>query len=99
MQYYARVACRLGLMGLKSDGTPNPTFNPNGIVSRAQFGTMLSRLLYGDVYNVYAQEDVVWYSRHLNALKVAGIMTKISNPQMLELRGWVMLMMQRIAEE
>lgn len=51
MQYNARLACKLGLMGLKSDGTPDTKFNPNGEVTRAQFGTMLSRLLYNSTYN------------------------------------------------
>lgn len=51
MQYYARLACKLGIMGLKSDGTPDTKFNPNAVVTRAQFGTMLSRLLYGNQYN------------------------------------------------
>ena len=38
-------------MGLESDGTPGKVFNPNTTVTRAQFGTMLSRLLYGNTYN------------------------------------------------
>ena len=45
-QLYIQTACKLGLMGLESDGiTPLQKFNPYGVVSRAQFGTVLSRLL------------------------------------------------------
>ena len=83
-------------MGLKSDWTPNTVFSPAGIVTRAQFGTMLSRLLYGNKYNAPA----VWtdyYSPHLKALKLNGIMNNIDKPWNFELRWNVMIMMQRVA--
>ncbi|MFA7298684.1 MAG: S-layer homology domain-containing protein [Candidatus Absconditabacterales bacterium] len=83
-------ACQLGLMGVGID-----SFNPNGIVTRAQFGTVLSRALYDDVYNV---DTNPYYAEHLAALNQAGIMTMISNPDQLEIRGYVMLMMQRADE-
>lgn len=51
LQSYSKTACQLGLMGLKSDGTPNTTFNPTAEVTRAEFGTTLSRLLYGSTNN------------------------------------------------
>lgn len=95
MQYYARLACKLGIMGLLPDGTPDTKFTPNGEVTRAQFGTMLSRLLYGNENNGKPGQ---WYTAHLNALKVAGIMTKISIPTALELRGRVMVMLERVSK-
>lgn len=95
-QYYMRLACKLGFMWLEADGTPNTVFNPNGEVTRAQFGTMLSRLLYGSKYNA---QPGLRYDAHLQALQSAGIMTKISQPFMLELRGYVMLMMQRVSKK
>ncbi len=96
MKYYIDLSCRLGIMGLKSDWTPNTVFSPAGIVTRAQFGTMLSRLLYGNKYNAPA----VWtdyYSPHLKALKLNGIMNNIDKPWNFELRWNVMIMMQRVA--
>ncbi len=86
MQGYITKACQLGLMGQGITA-----FNPSGVVNRAQFGTVLSRVLYGttnDGGNPY-------YVNHLNALKDAGIMNNISNPNAPEVRGYVMLMMQR----
>jgi hypothetical protein len=80
-------ACQLGLMGV---GINN--FNPMGLVTRAEFGTVLSRALYGNTYNV---TTTPYYAAHLQALKNAGIMTKIDMPAQLEVRGYVMLMMQR----
>jgi len=46
LQGYITQACQLGLMG---QGIT--TFDPAGIVTRAQFGTVLSRALYGARYN------------------------------------------------
>jgi hypothetical protein len=40
-----------------------------------------------------------FYEAHLNYLKQEGIMTNISNPNMNERRGWVMIMMMRADEE
>ncbi|MEI8090756.1 MAG: S-layer homology domain-containing protein [bacterium] len=68
---------------MKPDGTPDTAFHPNDEVTRAQFGTMLSRLLYGNDNNGRPGKR---YEAHLKALKSAGIMTKISKPMMLELR-------------
>lgn len=95
MQFYAKIACQLWLMGLDSSGVPNILFNPQWTVTRAQFGTVMSRLLFGNTYNAAANESVQWYEKHLNALKSHKIMNTISAPMMLELRWWVMLMMMR----
>ncbi len=98
MQYYAELSCKLGLMWLTSDGFPNTVFNPNATVTRAQFWTMLSRLLYGNKYNKPAVgED--YYTPHLKALQKAGIMKNISMPWNYELRWYVMIMMERIANQ
>ena len=79
-------ACQLGLMGVWIK-----EFNPNGIVSRAEFGTVLSRALRWAKYN----NDNIYYEKHLEALKKDWIMTKIENPKAQELRGRVMLMLMR----
>ncbi|HBB04145.1 TPA: hypothetical protein DCZ39_04610 [Patescibacteria group bacterium] len=46
MRFYIKLACQLGIMGINSS-----LFNPNGIVTRAEFGTVLSRSLYGNLYD------------------------------------------------
>ena len=70
-------------------------FKPNDSMTRAQFWTILSRLLRwskndgGDPY----------YVNHLNALKKVGIMKKVSYPtKSLETRWNVMLMLMRTQE-
>ncbi|MEI7557625.1 MAG: hypothetical protein WCJ45_01985 [bacterium] len=86
MKFYSRLACQLGLMGV---GVTN--FDPKGEVTRAQFGTVLSRALWGNVYN----GGTPYYLPHLQALQHTGIMNDISMPTMNELRGYVMLMLMR----
>lgn len=95
MNYYSIAACQLGLMGLQYDGEPARHFNPEKTVSRAEFGTVFSRLLRGGENN--GNKDCR-YCPHLNALKENSIMNMIENPlENVELRGYVMLMMQRAA--
>lgn len=96
---YIQKACEYGLMGLESDGiNPQAKFDPYFVVNRAQFGTILSRFLWRWDYNV-ENAGASYYVKHLQALKNARIMENISNPKMKELRGWVMLTMQRIYEK
>ena len=93
-QYYAMIACRFGLMGYESNGiTVKQHFDLYTTIDRAQFGTILSRLLRGTRNNGGAP----YYLNHLSALQKVGIMTKIDTPRQDELRGWVMLMMMRTA--
>lgn len=101
MKFFTKTACQLNLMGLKSDGkTVDKTFDPHEYVNRAQFGTILSRLIYGDKYNVYTGEEMMFkrYQKHLNALNVDNIMKQIQNPSMLEERARVLLMLNRTVE-
>ena len=85
-------ACQLGLMGV---GIKN--FNPNGIVTRAEFGTAFSRALNANDADKLAEMNKAdpYYKEHLNFLKEEGIMNNISDPNMVEVRGYVMLMMMR----
>jgi hypothetical protein len=38
--------------------TPKEYFDPYSIVTRAEFGTVFSRLLFGDMYNVKDESQV-----------------------------------------
>ncbi len=95
MQFYMKIACQLGLMGLEQDGTPATIFNPNELVNRAQFGTVFSRLIFGSKYNIPMSDSRPRYQNHLNILKRTTIVDKIDEPYMVELRGYVMLMMMK----
>jgi hypothetical protein len=93
-QRYAKIACQLGIMWLDSKWNSNTTFSPDVILTRAQFGTMLSRLLRWEAYNWQPGQ---WYEAHLKALNENGIMKKINDPTMFEKRQNVMIMFYRIA--
>lgn len=95
MQLFAKTACQLWLMGLKQDGSPDTVFNPDKIVTRAQFGTTFSRLIYGNIHNIDISSPQHWYQNHLTALFDNNIMNDISKPAMQELRWFVLLMMSR----
>ena len=82
-------------MGYWSNGVDiKPTFDVNDIITRAEVGVIISRLLRG---NTYAGNEENRYKAHLNALNEAGIMNFISDPMMVELRGNVFIMLQRIS--
>lgn len=47
IQSYIDMACKLGLMGMRPDGqNPDTIFNPDRIVTREEFATVMSRLIY-----------------------------------------------------
>ena len=102
MKYYMKTACELNIMWLESDWkTPMKSFYPHWLVTRAEFWTTLSRLIYGDAYNLQSEAENTypwaWYGKHLEALKRDEIMTQIygDRPQHFELRWYVMLMLMR----
>jgi hypothetical protein len=94
MIFYAKLACQLGLMW-RSNGNIQKDFYPNGEVTRAQFGTVLSRALRWDKYN---NDGAEYFTEHLNALNQIAIMKNINDPFNLEIRWYVMLMMMRTDE-
>ena len=86
---YARKSCALWIMGIYMED-----FLPNKEVSRAEFWTILSRLLWWSVYNVIDTNETPFYVKHLAALKKENIMTQIDRPLIrkeLRERVWVML--------
>jgi hypothetical protein len=85
-------------MWYAADGqTIKKNFDPNYLLNRAQFGTILSRLIYGNTYNIPKWEitNLQWYEKHHLALQRDGIMTLITTPFKKELRSRVILMLER----
>jgi len=74
---YIRQACQMGLMGQGITA-----FEPNGVVTRAQFGTVLSRALWDNMFD----GATPYYKEHLEALRDVGIMKKIDTPNANEIR-------------
>ena len=70
MIYYMQTACQLEIMGMHPDGTtPKKLFDPNLPVPRTEFGTVMSRLLFGEQYQIDNSLRKIFYKNHLQALK------------------------------
>jgi hypothetical protein len=76
---------------------PKNRFRPNDLVTRAEFATALSRMLYHTSDWEYKQTNK-YYVHHFEKLKEENIMT-VLDPKMKEVRWYVMLMLKRSAEK
>jgi hypothetical protein len=94
LKEYMKFSCQLGVMGIHPNGSPLSDFMPDTYVTRAEFGTVFSRLLRGSTYEGTDQE---WYQKHLQALQEHYIITTI-DPTLRELRVWVFLQLYRAAQ-
>lgn len=96
-QMYAIASCRLGIMWLEPDGmTPAQVFNPSILVDKAQFATMLSRLMDGPLYdNNDGKNRRVWHVDALVEQWVIKITSDLFNPLK---RAFAMMMLQRTQE-
>lgn len=79
-------SCQLWLMGQWIT-----SFKPKDFVTRAEFWTVLSRVLWWDKNEWWS----TYYENHLKALKSEWIMNNVSSPMDNEVRWYVMLMLMR----
>lgn len=91
LPYFIKTACQLWIMGVNANGEAMKNFDPFGSVNRAQFGTVLSRVLRWGKFNLDAED---FYRNHLKALQAKWII-KNTDPTLEELRWYVMLMLMR----
>ena len=89
---YIQLAYQLQIMGINADGTPIQAFEPHKLVSRAEFATVLSRVIWGNKHNISGNDR---YSAHLQALKKYEIITSDVPANWWELRGRALLMLHR----
>jgi hypothetical protein len=94
MKNYIKWDCQLGIMWVNASWKQNLQFNPNNTVTRAEFGTVLSRVLYGTQYNWWQP----YYIKHLQILKDKSIISK-TDPLLQETRWFVMLMLKRAKDK
>jgi hypothetical protein len=82
-------------MGYYADGvTTKEYFSPTEEITRAEVATIISRMLRGTTYKGTEEE---WYQNHLLALRKEEIIQTDRAPMEIELRGYVFLMLHRIA--
>ena len=72
---------------------PDNKFRPFDLVTRAEFVTALSRLLYN-----IEDWEILYYSTHMELLNKLWIIA-VTDPDMEELRWYVMLMLMRSASK
>ena len=92
---YIQLAYQLQIMGINADGTPIQAFEPHKLVSRAEFATVLSRVIWGNKHNISGDDR---YSEHLQALKKYRVITSDVPANWWELRGRALLMLHRTAK-
>lgn len=89
---YARKTCALDIMWSNWKN-----FNPTKPLSRAQLGTVLSRILWWDEHDASGEW---YYIYHVNALKDAGIMNNIRNVSNISEKRWdVLIMLKRMYDK
>jgi len=91
LPYYIQEWYKLQIMWIHANGSALTKFMPRLLVTRWEFATVFSRVLYGNLYNI---DGANYYEKHLQVLKDAGILTN-TNPSLVEARGWVVLMLYR----
>jgi len=96
MKGYMITSCQLERMWIHTaDHTPITDFMPSKFVSRAEFWTVLSRILWWRAYEA-EENSKYYYVKHLNQLKEGWVLTNI-DPNLVEYRSYVILMIYRAA--
>ena len=91
LEWYIQLAYQYQIMGINADWTPIEKFDPKKPVTRWEFATVLSRILYSNTYN---QSWAKYYEKHIEALNKANILSD-TNPNLTEWRWWIMTMLYR----
>jgi len=91
--YWVSLAYQLGIMWINM---PENKFRPFDLVPRSEFVTALSRMKY-NMSDWEYEWTVKFYKNHIELLSKLGIMT-VADPDMKELRWYVMLMLMRSAK-
>ena len=94
LQWYIIEACELWYMWYESDGINYlKNFRPTDKLTRAEVATIFSRIIW---WNTYAWDSKHWYEWHLNAMNEAGIINDVTEPNSVEIRWNVFLMLNRV---
>ncbi len=93
---YIKTACQLGIMGIDANWIPLENFYPEKIITRAVFGTTLSRILR---WKKNDTTNKTRYQKHLQELQKRWIMKDIKKPENRELKWYVILMLMRTDKE
>ena len=97
MKNYMITSCQLERMWIHTaDHKAIKDFMPKKFVSRAEFWTILSRILWWNKYEA-SKNTSKYYVEHLTSLKWNWVLTNI-NPELKERRSYAILMVYRAAK-
>ena len=98
--FWVTQACQLWLMWIWNDWKKSDTFDPKGVVTRAQFATAFSRALNKSKWTSIENWNP-YYTTHLQYLYSEWIIKSVSNPSpsTVEKRWNVMIMMMRASNK
>lgn len=84
-RWYIYDVCSVGLMGWKNDKKSIlDAFRPSAFITKAEFATVLSRMLYNTVSD---NNGETWFEPHFAALIANGIISEAGNANDYEIRG------------
>ena len=97
MKNYMVTSCQLERMWIHTaNHKPIKDFMPRKFVSRAEFWTILSRILWWKKHEA-SKNSSKYYVEHLNSLKNDNILNNI-DPTLKERRSYAVLMVYRAAK-
>ncbi len=102
LRTYIELACSMNIMWLEADWrTPLSSFRPSDYVTRAEFATVLSRVLYGNTYDVWLWSDYIWYEKHLSKLNTEWFINNITEgrPLYIEKRWYTWIILERVSQK
>lgn len=91
LAWYVQLAYQYQIIWINADWTPIEDFNPNKTVTRSEFATVLSRIIFEDKYN---QDWENYYEKHIKALEKVNILGN-TDPNLIEARWWIMIMLYK----
>lgn len=87
MKDYIKLSCQLWVMGYHADGkTKKKNFEPNKAMTKAQFATLLSRLLWESTFN--NADGTSYWTEHIKALKNAEILESTAGSVKATQKRW-----------
>lgn len=94
VKWTAQQVCQRDVMGIHPDLSPLENFMPDMLVTRDQMVTVISRILWGDLYN----QGQTFYEKHIQQAKKIWLIEQ-TDPSIVELRSYFYLILYRAIEQ
>ncbi len=100
LKIYIAKACQLSIMWIELDGNPLTWFKVHDSITRGEYATVLSRTLYGDLYEVPMDKrsEYPFYTLHMERMFQDKIITR-KIPNTFATRRALFLTIYRLAQK